>query len=78
VPNTSDHHREGAIVWIISWEFPIDPVADATESERYRDAYCEYICDLEESVSISLSKKKDRKKNSEKSSMEAHPSLPDR
>jgi hypothetical protein len=76
VTDSADHHGEWTIVWTISWEFPIDPIADTTESKRDRDTYCEDICDLEESITVSLGKKKNGHKNSEESSMKTHASLP--
>jgi hypothetical protein len=70
------HHHERTIVWTISWELLIDPVADTSEPECYRDTYCKDISDLEESISISSTKKKYSQENSEKSTMETHASLP--
>ena len=70
------HHRERAIIRTISWEFSVDIVADTTESECDRDTYCEDISDLEESVSVSLGKKKNSHENSEESAMKTHSSLP--
>ena len=78
MPNSRDHHREGAVVWTISWEFPIDPVTDTTETESNRNTYCEDICDLKESVSVFSRKKKNSYEYSEESTMKTHSSLPDR
>jgi hypothetical protein len=78
VSHSRDHHREWTIVWAVSWEFCVNPVADTTESESYWDTHCEDISDLEESISIPLGKEKNCEENSEESPMEAHASLPDR
>ena len=75
--NSGYHHREYTIIWRISWEFSVDPVTDASESEcdRYDDS--ESIYESPELVLIPLRKKKHGKYSPEESSMEAHPTFPD-
>jgi hypothetical protein len=73
---SGDHHREYPIIGCISWEFLIDPVAHPPEAECDWDDDGECIDETPELVLVSPYKNKQSNHNSEKSSMEAHPSFP--